>query len=201
VAGNYLAKRPSTSIKVNYDDKKGLGYGVLDPKYHLPRMQNDTFPYATPDQHEETEEQIGDEDLDQFVQKTNLGYHITDFMSRKKNNPFFFAAGNTKFSEAVSKNNMEPMPDLYKGREVVLGGSVSGHYHAGSVYPSRTAGTISYGTKHGYASSPPPMDTGLDELPAYNIDDIPPKDGDVIINLRRLIAAIHGEQEEEENES
>jgi len=198
VAGNYLGKRPTTAVKSNYDDRKGLGYGTLDPEFHLPKMQHDTFPYVTPDQHEEIEDQIEDDELDQFVQKTNLGYHITDFMSGRKNNPFFFVAGNTKLSESKT---MVPKPDLYKKREVALGGTTSGNYHAGSVYPSRTAGTISYGTKHGYSSGPPPMNVGIEEIPAYNIEDIPSKDEDVITNLRRLIAAIHGEQEEEKNES
>ena len=198
MAGNYLSKRSSSAIKANYDDRKGLGYGTLDPEYHLPKMQHDTYPYVTADQHEETEDQIDDENIDQFIQKINQGYHITDFMSDRKNNPFFFVAGNTKLGEIKS---MVPKPNLYKNRQVAMGGTTSGNYHIGSTFPSRAAGEISYGTKHGYASSPPPMNTGIKERPAYDINDIPPDENDVIIKLRSLISAIHDEQEEEKNES
>jgi len=199
MSGNYLAKRPTTAVKSNYDDRKGLGYGRLEPEFHVPKMQHDEFPYVTPDQHEEIEDQIDDDDLDAFVKKTNLGYHVTDYMSDRKNNPFYFAAGNTKIGEGINiaKNSMVPIPDLYKGREVALGGSVSGHHHAGPEYPSRTSGDISYGTKHGYSLSPPPMATGIKELPAYEINDIPPTEDDVMLRLRQLINAIHGEQEKE----
>ena len=197
MSDNYLRKRPTSAIKSSYDDRKGLGYGRLEPEFHLPKAQHDTFPYIEPDQHEDVEEQISSEDIDSFVKKTNKGYHITDFMSNKKNNPFYFAAGNTKIGEAIAKNSMVPIPDLYKGREVALGGSVSGHHHAGPEYPSRASGKISYGTKHGYSLSPPPMDIGVEEPPAYEIKDIPPEDNDIILRLRQLINVIHSEQEKE----
>lgn len=197
MSGSYLQKRPTTAVKNNYDDKKGLGYGRLEPEFHLPKVQHSTFPYIEPDHHEDIEEQITDEDLDAFVTKTNKGYHITDFMSGRKNNPFYFAAGNTKLSESIAKNSMVPIPNLYKGREVALGGSVSGHHHAGPEYPSRTSGDIAYGTKHGYSLSPPPMDIGIEEPHAYEIKDIPPEEGDIILRLRQLINVIHNEQEQE----
>ena len=202
MSDNYLRKRPTSAIKNNYDDKKGLGYGRLEPEFHLPKKQHDTFPYIEPDHHEDIEEQIEDEDIDVFVRKTNMGHHITDFMSDRKNDPFFFVAGNTKLGElAVAKNSMVPFPDLYKGREVALGGSVSGHYHAGSGYPSRTSGNISYGTKHGYSLSPPPMDLGIEERPAYEINDIPPTEDDVMLDLRQLIGTIYADQEKERRNS
>jgi hypothetical protein len=103
--------------------------------------------------------------------------------------------------EAIAKNSMVPFPDLYKGREVVMGGSVSGHHHAGPEYPSRATGNISYGTKHGWSSSPPPMDLGIPHRPAYEVDDIPPTDDDVLLDLRQLISAIHTEQEIEHRKS
>jgi len=99
--------------------------------------------------------------------------------------------------EAIAKNSMVPFPDLYKGREVAMGGSVAAHTNAGPTYPPRASNNISYGTKHGYSSSPPPMDLGLPNRPAYNIDDIPPTDSDILLDLRQLINAIHTEQEVE----
>ncbi len=197
MSDNYLRKRSTSAIKTSYDDKKGLGYGRLEPEFHLPKVQPSTFPYVEPDYHEDTEEQIDDEDIDAFVKKTNKGYHITDFISIGKEDPLYFIEGNTAGGKAITKNNMVPIPDLYRGREVALGGSVSGHHHSGHEYPSRTSGDISFGTKHGYSSSPPPMDLGIEEPPAYEIKDIPPEEDDIILRLRQLIKVIHDEQAKE----
>lgn len=201
MSGNYLSKRPTSAVKSNYDDKKGLGYGVLEPRFHKPLHQNDNYPYSDPDTHEDIEDQIDVDDLDSFVAKTNLGYHITDFMSNKKNNPFYFVAGNTKLGESFAKNSMVPIPDLYKGRQVALGGSTSAHVHIGSSYPSRGANDISYGTKHGYSKASPPSGMSHDSIPAYTIDDILNKEDDTITKLRMLIRDIHAEQESEKNDS
>ena len=122
-------------------------------------------------------------------------------MSDKKNNPFYFVAGNTKLGEAIAKNSMVPMPDLYKGRQVALGGSTSAHVHVGSSYPSRGASDISYGTKHGYSSAPPPSNMRQDELPAYTLEDVLDQDEDPVIKLRTLIRNIHAEQENEKSDS
>ena len=198
---SYLRKRKSPSIKSNHDDRAGLGYGTLEPKYHLPLIQNDNYPYDDPDDHPPTDDQVDAEDLDTFVTKTNMGYHITDFMSNKKNNPFYFAAGNTKLGEATTKNNMVPIPDLYKGRQVALGGTTSGHVHIGTPYPSRGANDISYGTKHGYSKAPLSMNLRHSDLPEYEINDIPPTDDDILLSLRMLIDDIHDEQEQGKNDS
>jgi len=201
MASDYLSKRKTSAVKANYDDKKGLGYGVLEPRFHKQQQQNSNYPYLDPDHHDQIEDQIDNDDVDAFVAKTNLGYHITDFMSGKKNNPFYFVAGNTKLGEAIAKNSMVPIPDLYKGRQVALGGSTSAHVHVGSSYPSRGANDISYGTKHGYSSAPPPSNMRQDELPAYTLEDILDQDEDPVIKLRTLIRNIHAEQENEKSDS
>lgn len=198
---HYLAKRKSTAVKANYDDRKGLGYGVLEPQFHKPSVQNSNYPYLDADEHEDIEDQVDPDNLDAFVAKTNLGYHITDFMSNKKNDPFFFVAGNTKLGESIAKNSMVPMPNLYKGRQVALGGSTSAHVHVGSSYPSRGANDISYGTKHGYSSAPPPMGMRHEDIPAYKLEDILDDEDDSLVKLRTLIRDIHAEQEDEKNDS
>jgi len=198
---SYLSKRKTPAVKANYDDKKGLGYGVLEPRFHKPRQQNGSYPYEDPDSHEDIEDQVDVDNLDAFVAKTNLGYHITDFMSNRKNDPFYFAAGNTKLGEAIAKNSMVPIPDLYKGRQVALGGSTSAHVHVGSSYPSRGANDISYGTKHGYSSAPPPLGMSHEDVSAYTLEDILDKEDDSVNKLRVLIRDIHAEQEDEKNDS
>ena len=113
MSSSYLNKRKTSAVKANYDDKKGLGYGVLEPRFHKPKTQNTNYPYSDPDDHVDLEDQVDVDNLDAFVAKTNLGYHITDFMANKKNNPFYFVAGNTKLGESFAKNSMVPFPNLY----------------------------------------------------------------------------------------
>ena len=201
MSSDYLSKRTTSSIKANYDDRNGLGYGILEPQHHHPFLQNDNYPYDDPDLHVDTEDQLDIDDLDSFVAKTNLGYHITDFMSDKKNDPFYFAAGNSSLGEGVSASTMVPIPDLYKKRQVALGGSTAGNTHIGSSYPSRGHSELPYGTTHGYAKAPPPTGMRHHDLPAYNLEDILPSDDDVVLDIRMLVDDIHAEQEEEKNES
>jgi hypothetical protein len=201
MSSDYLSKRKTGASRPSHDDRKGLGYGVLEPTYHLPRSKNVSYPYKDPDQYAETEEQLEPDELDSFVAKTNLGYHITDFMSNKKNDPFYFAAGNSSLGENISANSMVPFPDLYKGRQVALGGTTSGNTHIGSTYPSRGHSEISYGTTHGYSKAPPPSGMRHQDMPAYNLEDILPSDEDIVLDMRMLIDDIHAEQEEGKNES
>lgn len=196
MSGEYLKKRPTAAVKVNYDDRKGLGYGILEPQYHNPRSQNSSYPYRDPDQHAETEEQIDDDDLDAFVTKINAGYQVTDFFSGNKNNPFYFVAGNTNLSEiATATSSISPIPDLYRGREVALGGTSPGYVHIGSSFPSRTLGKVNHGTKHGFSRAPMPTNVRGISLPVYDAEDATSRDEDVLLYLKMLIKDIHDEQE------
>jgi hypothetical protein len=187
-AGN---NRPS------YDDRKGLGYGQLDPTYHVPKMAHDEFPYITPDTHEAEEEVIDPDDIDAFVQKVNMGYHITDFMSDKKNDPHYFVAGNDILTAGVMKNNLVPMPDLYKNMGGVLGGT-SGPAQSIAAIQSRTSAQVHPGDTAGWAGAPPIVDMGVAEDPVYHLEDIlsqEEEDAKNVIDLRKLISAIYQEQE------
>ena len=58
MSSSYLSKRKSPAVKANYDDKKGLGYGVLEPRFHKPKTQNANYPYSDPDDHVDMEDQV-----------------------------------------------------------------------------------------------------------------------------------------------
>jgi len=180
-----------------YDDRKGLGYGQLDPSYHVPKTAHNEFPYITPDEHEAEEDVINVDDIDAFVQKVNMGYHITDFMSDKKNDPHYFVAGNDKLTDAVMRNNLVPKPDLYKNMDGVLGGT-SGPAQTNAAMPSRSSGQVHTGDTAGWAGAPPIVDTGVAEDPIYRLEDMlsqEEEDAKNVIDLRKLIAAIYQEQE------
>ena len=189
--GNAHNNRPS------YDDRKGLGYGQLEPTFHVPKMAHDEFPYITPDEHEDVPGTIDSEDLDAFVQKINMGHHITDFMSDRKNDPDYFVAGNTSLGESTLKNSLVPLPTLYKNIDGVFGGTSSAAQTNAAV-PSRTSGKRLTGDTVGWASPPPPIEHPDNNNPAFSLDDIPSeeeRDAGNILDLRNLISAIHREQE------
>ncbi len=187
-----MNKGKSYSHRPFNDDRKGLGYGQLEPAYHVPKVYHNEFPYITPDTHEEDGEAISGDDIDAFVQKINMGYHITDFMSDRKNDPHYFVAGNDKLSEATMTNNLVPLPDLYTGRETALGGtSLPGQANTGM--PTRSGPT---GSKLGWTR--PARGTADNNEPVYQIKDLPDQeelDNRNITDLRKLISAIFREQE------
>jgi hypothetical protein len=102
-----LNKNTARNNAPSFDTRAGLGYGTLEPRFHLPKKANNEFPYTSPDNHKDDEApELDGDDLDQFVSRINQGVHITDFMSKKKTDPFYYAGGNTKFSEAA--NSLAP---------------------------------------------------------------------------------------------
>ena len=180
-----------------YNDRKGLGYGQLEPVFHVPKMAHDEFPYISPDTHEPAEDVIDADDVDAFVQKVNMGYHITDFMSDKKNDPHYFVAGNDNLTAGVMKNNLVPMPNLYKNMDGILGGT-SGPAQTNGAMPSRSSGQVHTGDTAGWAGAPPIVDMGVEEDPVYHLEDIlsqEEEDAKNVIDLRKLISAIYQEQE------
>lgn len=192
-----MNKGSARNNRPSYDDRKGLGYGQLEPTYHVPKVMHDEFPYIAPDEHEFEGEVIDPADLDAFVQKTNMGYHITDFMSDRKNDPNYFVAGNDKLKEAVMKNNLVPKPNLYRGMDGVFGGT-TGSAQVNAAIPSRTSGEVHTGDTVGWASPPRPVDMGIPEEPVYRLEDMPTDDEEDeknVTDLRKLISAIYQEQE------
>ena len=176
----------------SFDDRKGLGYGTLSPEFHYERNSNSSFPYVDKDNAETSKDSFPEDDLDAFVSKINQGIHITDFMSKEKSVPL-----STRLGE-IAVNSLVPMPNLYSKREKgATGGYTSqANVHSMYDYPSKTGGTVTTGTEHGFASSLPPINP-IDDIPAYTIDDIAGNQEDENKNvkrLRRLIAAIMKEQ-------
>lgn len=186
--GNAHSNRPL------YDDRAGLGYGQLEPKYHVPKTAHVEFPYITPDTHELEGEAIDGDDLDAFVSKVNMGYHITDFMSDRKNDPHYFVAGNDKLKETTMKNSISPIPNLYRGMDGVFGGT-SAPGQTNAAIPLRTNQQTPTGSKLGWSRSLP---DDLDHDPVYQLKDFPSqeeKDKQNVTDLRKLISAIYQEQE------
>tara|TARA_B100001094_G_C17770682_1_gene594885 strand:+ start:79 stop:624 length:546 start_codon:yes stop_codon:yes gene_type:complete len=128
------------------DDRAGLGYGQLNPKFHKDRQAVNSFPYKEEDEYED--EDISDIpiEMQDKLRKVIGGYLASDYLAVKGTDPFYYAAGNTKMGEAVG-TSISPMPGMYKKRTQVGGGVNSPKaFTPGSL--QQTGSTIGYSHPH-----------------------------------------------------
>jgi hypothetical protein len=188
----------SENIRLGSDDRKGLGYGTLDPVFNHPRNLQGNFPYLDVDPYADDEimDTLGDEELDAFVARTNLSYLPTDFLAALGTDPYYFVAGNTPMHElATQSSSANPVPPKYQGRKH------GPMLRTGSAFPYPGGGGTNYkrtGTLQGYFHAPPPSkaDPELGQFPVYNLRDMPEAGERTLEKLRVLVAAIVQQQEE-----
>ena len=192
-AGGLNSKIPN--YRPRYDDRKGLGYGVLEPRFQKPRSAQGSYPYTDDDPYgDDAPLEMSDEELDQFVSKVNSRYYPSD--SLKKNDPFYNFAGNTSArplaaeSMSINAKSMSPLPRSYSGAKKA-DASVGGT--APLPFPGPTLGFRSAirptGTKRGWSFAPEPI-AGIENVtdePMYTIDDMEGTDERHVSNLRKLV--------------
>ena len=211
-AGSLNSKSPD--YRARYDDRKGLGYGVLEPQYHIARPDVDQhggrFPYSEPDPYPADDEDIGMdvEELDAFVTKLNLDTSTYDPLPGRSRDRFYYFGANTTApalaGEAkkmiVNPTLASPIPSsvLYPhGFDAALGGGTTMPIpFAGPTDGFRTLSRPT-GTKQGIASSPAHTPVGEEEFdePIHQLQDIPEDDERALDKLRKVIALIHMEQD------
>ena len=175
-------------ITAQKDSRNDLGYGTTKEKFHRSRSLGSTFPYVEKSRLETQEDDIEvSSTAKKTINKKILRYTQTD--SLPHNDPFYFAAGNTKLSDcfwrinkvlkevAAFSDSMTPVPQAYKHR----GPSMTG-YTSAAPYPG--AGGANYkrtGSLKGWSKSPPEVqfydeESDLaDEDPIYTLKDLSKK--------------------------
>ena len=159
------------------DDKKGMGYGVVEPKFHLPRSANTSYPYVDEDPIAGIEIEIDDETV-RSVGKKSIDHTTVDHRAGNATGPFYFASGNTKLSDCFWRpenvlrevfalgDSMSPVPQLSTKK----GPATSG---GGSSFPYQGGGGTSYkrtGTLRGWSKSPPPSKVAA-EIEGEELDE------------------------------
>ncbi|HIL97226.1 MAG TPA: hypothetical protein EYG51_15115 [Pseudomonadales bacterium] len=202
-AGSLNSKTPN--YRPRYDARKGLGYGILEPVYDVPKPPIDQvgdsrFPYREPDPYSDLpEDELDPLELDAFVAKINQGYHALDpYYAGASTDPFARVSGNQPLGEAMAINpkSASPLLGMYKG----MTGYGTGGFGAGLPYPGPTVGFrthgVATGSNQGYASAPPLSVVAADELghPIDNLEDIPDSEERTLRRLRDVIALIHREE-------
>jgi len=160
------------------DSRIGLGYGTYD-KFHKPKSASSSFPYIE-DDYEDDDEIFYDE---QFLLKM-----INKIGDLKSNDPLSYkSADSGSQKDFMSKMNtigevtthMSPIPNLYKNKSAVSGGTASPTSKGFIGYSEKTKPT---GSKKGWSNSPPRYNEPIEDK---NLEKI-----------RKLIRMIHISQEE-----
>ena len=192
-----------------HDDRRGLGYGAVSTSgYHQSRQSSSNFPYLDPDNYDLPEEEIlDDETLDAFISKVNGDYMPSDSERQKGNDPLYFVGANTRLVSCFLRTDeilVEVESVAFQlGMGHPLGSSEPTIKRAGGRV--RTVPSLRVGSKKGYFGRPPmPVETDLEDVPTpdeidqvhvWSPDDVPSDDERALIKIRRVIDAIHREQE------
>jgi len=158
--GTVVAKHSVEPSAARYDDRAGLGYGIIKKGFHHPRSAQGAYPYKTDDAEESFQElEFDDIDSKEAIPKKVLDLYVNDPMAGAAADPFYFAGGNTKLADcffrpdvvlkeiAVLANTMSPIPKSRRASSRLAGGGAS--FPAGVKSRPRT------GSGKGYASAPP----------------------------------------------
>lgn len=190
-------RRISEANNPNYDARSDLGYG-RDGHFSIPRGGQSTWPYIEPAQCDvDDEDELEDEDdvTNQVAigNKAGQGHIRWDSYADRAADNRRFVGADFWMHEQTTGRSMSPMPNLYKNKQGVLGVGADGP----SIRPAPARISLA-GSKAGFSSAFPLRDAGSME-PAYTLEDIPDPDDMTMTRLRRLIRAIHLQQDLEKD--
>jgi len=174
------------------DGRDDLGYGRLNPKYHINKMLgNDSYPYKDQDENLDHIDTGIDEDEEEEMWDRMSGPSGYD-PGGGHYDPFSFAGSNTTLSgpshigESFASNSMVPMPDLYKNR----GSSALGGTKAGTVRGDGSTMSATFDTGDRWGWSNPlykEIDTDSENEYNYTLEDIASDEEEQIRECIRLI--------------
>lgn len=181
----------------NYDARSDLGYG-RDGHFSIPRGGQSTWPYVEPVQCDvDDEDELEDEgDVQTQVaigNKAGQGHIRWDSYADRAADNRRFVGADFWMHEQTTGRSMSPIPNLYAGKQGVLGVGADGPL----IRPAPARISLA-GSKAGYSSAFPLRDAGSME-PAHTLEEIPTEDELTMSRLRRLIRAIHLRQEIEKD--
>ena len=156
------------------DSRDDLGYGRLNPKYHVAKqLGNDVYPYRDEDEDlDDVETGVDEEEVWDRMQAPS-GYDP----GGGHYDPFSFAGSNTTLSgpshigENFAKNSMVPFPAMHKGRgNQPVGGTKSGTARGEG---STMSPTIDTGDRWGWSNPVyKEIDEDFEDRDNYTLEDI-----------------------------
>ena len=185
----------------NYDSGADRGYASINNAgRNKPRGGQASWPYIEPvrfdvDDEEELESEEEVETQVAIANKTGRGYVPGDSYARRSIDHRKMVGPDFRMWEQTTGRSISPIPDLYKNKQGVLGTGADGP----SIRPAPARISLG-GSTAGWSRSYPLRDLGSAEN-AYTLADIPTSDEMTMSRLRRLIRAIHDEQELEKDKT
>lgn len=166
------------NFPASHGDSRGdLGYGRLNPKYHLEKqLGNHSYPYRDQDENLDNVDTGMDDDEEEEVwdrMEAPSGYDP----GGGHYDPFSFAGSNTSLhgpssiGENFTKNSMVPFPSMYKNR----GSSGAGGTKVGTARGegSTMSATIDTGDRWGWSNPVyKEIDEDFEEQDNYTLEDI-----------------------------
>ena len=184
----YIPKAISGAVATSGDDRKGLGYGVTQQRFHKPRKLADTFPFVQEDQIEKEDDFEIDEESQASVSSKILNFQKNDPGAAKSADRLYYVGAATKLRACFDRpdevleeisgvgKGMVPIPRLYK--KGFTGPAVGGY--STSPVSFSTGAAKKTGTKRGWSTIPP--ESKIEAEMEYNLDDDP----DEFFNLEDL---------------
>lgn len=185
----------------NYDSGVDRGYvSINNAGRNKPRNGQSSWPYIEPARFDVDDEEPLDDENELETQvaignKTGQGHVPGDSYATRSIDRRNFVGPDFRMWEQTTGRSMSPIPDLYKNKQGVLGVGADGP----SIRPAPARISLG-GSTAGWSHSYPLRDLGSAEN-AYNLADIPTSDEMTMSRLRRLIRAIHDEQELEKDKT
>ena len=207
-------RSPSAGHSNVKDTRSDLGYGRIEPKFHVDLVQSSHFPYIADDLELPEEEVLDDEVLDDFLNKVGMKPKTIDPGSRSSADPFYFVGGNTSLADCFDR----PDDILCEIEVVAKAMSVNRPFlrkrphkpkqqrgpndQVGASFPSGGPGNFRpTGSKKGFSSPPPEIimgDESIDPVDsAYRLEDILSPDEKAVSNSikdRNMISRKNKEQ-------
>jgi hypothetical protein len=169
----------SSYARPGLDQRNDLGYGINKNKNFNPRSMGNCYPFDC-DEEDLSEIEIDEESIDSILSKT-LKFKKNDFYKKKSNNPFYFAAGNTKLSDCFWKTDKVLLEINALGDSmspITMKGVGSGLTSASTKYPHGSEHYFRPGAKAGWYSPAPESELFWDpendeyDSPVFDIDDL-----------------------------
>ena len=141
------------------DSRDGLGFAILQPRFHKPQTLGADFPYDEPDTYEDLGEP--DEETERAVRSKSTNFKPSDSIPQKSVRPFYFAEGKHFLADcfwginkilveiAAFGDSMSSVPQQARGRGSSTGGGSFPYPGGGGSNYKRT------GTKRGWSQAPP----------------------------------------------
>lgn len=175
-------KGPPATAYTPYDDKKGGGYGTIDPKFDITYQKGSIYPYVEPPPEDESTEDPFEGDhlaLDKFVRMVNLGVLRND-PSRRQDRASFVS--NQKIRIPESSISMRKGDSLHGTMSPIPKSTLYGTFDGPALGGTSTNVSFNPGTfkRTGtqYGTSRAPLYLGSEdfdteeEMTAYTLEDI-----------------------------